>query len=144
MSIPIVLKDALANFDQEMAIKPINLVSSFESHLSRSYGSSEELYRTRLQWKADPHFSQVVSSKGGSAKKADTLNKLIMRVVAKKPAIRQRELLCKLKALEGRGVIVKVDLDSGGVHFMDDLGQEHYVAKVKDRLSRIKCKIDSR
>ncbi len=98
-------------------------------------------------------FQREYSRRGGMASKGDALRSLIQVFVRRNPKITERELFRQLKGCAGQGIIDRIDetsdtiADEGRqIHFHDKNGMPKKAALsgVKDRLSRVRAKINSR
>jgi hypothetical protein len=84
------------------------------------------------------------SRKGGGAKKTDTLQLLIEKIVQRRPAITLRQLEAELEAHQGIDTIE--DIADGTISFTNHNGssKDAPLTGLKDRLSRAKKKMRSR
>jgi hypothetical protein len=129
---PLIFQRAVADIDSETRrLVPPQCQKSFEEALQEA----EALYE-------DPSFKQRVrrelSQLGGTAKKTDKLQALILEAVRGKPSITELELLGHLQSLEDLGVIQEI---AGGCIYFTNYGERTKKAPLsglKDRLSRAK------
>lgn len=88
--------------------------------------------------KATKSARTLFSQSGGKASKQDNLQKLIVTIVKKKPAIKSSTLLGELESYKNMGTIV--DIDEEEISFISDNEKldSSPISGLKDRLSRAK------
>lgn len=102
---------------------------------------------------ADRAALSAFSQKGGKAPRENALNDLIQELALKAPKISVRQLLRQLQLQVGQGTIVSIESESQvlegdvrKIHYEDEHGtpKTASVCGLKDRLARVKQKINSR
>ena len=139
MADPDVFHRATVDMHGEVArLLPVYYQKSFEKALQDVAALSEDpvlLKRTHR------HLSRL----GGSSKKTDALQEVILEEVQKRPAITVTDLLKHLQSLQDLRQVVD-DIDDGAIFFTDRNGHSKKapVSGLKDRLSRAKKALKSR
>ena len=155
---PKILEAAINKTNWESLIdKPLRWRKSFDQALEeaarneRIRSQQKELRKRARTAKADAlrNFSKM----GGKAPKTDTLSLLIHEIVSADRSIDQQRLLQRLKREEGKGIIDSIDRESElragdvrEIHFRAHDGRIKTapISGLKDRLTRIRAKINSR
>jgi hypothetical protein len=127
--------EAYYDLKEQMRLQAhIRLQKSYEELLD----GAEERRERALQWVRQEHGRQ-----GGKARKPDTLQAVIQKIVERKPTIDCPTLLKLLQDKQGIGVIE--DVDGEDISFTDSNGRSKStkITSLKDRLLRAKKKIKS-
>lgn len=136
---PDILHRATADVQGEATrLLPVNYQKSFEQALQDAAALLEDpvlLKRTHRR----------LSRLGGSSKKTDALQEVILGAVQKRPAITERDLLRHLQSLQClRQVVDDINEETIFITDRDGRSKEAPVSGLKDRLSRAKKALKSR
>ena len=145
MADPEILKIAMKDIESESLRQvPLYNQKSFARALETAAKTKADILKT-----AAKSFQSDFSKRGGTAPKADALQRLIMEIVQRKPNITEPELLGELENRKSGSIISDIDNDDGFIEFQngDQQFKRARISGLKDRLSRAKkklCKKDSR
>jgi hypothetical protein len=146
MADPEILKIAMKDIESESLRQvPVYNRKSFARALETAAKTKADILKTAAE-----SFQSGFSKRGGTAPKADALQRLIVEIVQRKPNITEPELLGELENKKLQGIITDIDHDLNLVEFRnnnDGQLKKAPISGLKDRLSRAKkklCKKDSR
>lgn len=131
-----VLRVAIRDLESEYVRRvPVYYQKSFAQALETAASN-----KTYFLERAANNFQIEFSRKGGAASKTDALQKLILKIVYRRPDITSPELLIELDSRRLEGIIEDIDHASGIIEFRSDNQnlKQARISGLKHRLSRAK------
>jgi hypothetical protein len=155
ISDPAIYASAIASMDSEYVRGiPLKNRMTLELALARAEEDKIRFQQAEPEREAAERAAlSAFSQKGGKAPRENALNGLIQKLAPKVPKITVRQLLRQLELQVGQGTIVSIESESQvlegdvrKIHYVDKDGKPKTasVAGLKDRLARVKQKINSR